>query len=141
MKTMMKGLISAICFFALVIPGSSSAAPVFPEFLHENEARPEAVYKAGEQVYLFHSGAKVVKNTIHVNDILVIYRESPCCSLSEVGRVRIAAYKGGYYIKAEVVQGVIRPGDVARKGEVSCLVLAAGCDCVPAAKTISRWII
>jgi|WetSurMetagenome_2_1015567.scaffolds.fasta_scaffold00712_2 hypothetical protein len=129
MKNSMKILIAAMFSFVFIIPVIGAAAPIFPESLHDNGIKNEVVYKIGGHVYLFHSGAKEVRNTIRIHDVLTVYRESPCCNLTETGKIKVLDFTGDNHIKAEVVEGVIRHGDIAKRGTVSCLVLAAGCDC------------
>jgi hypothetical protein len=77
-------------------------------------------------VYLFHSGTDDVKKTIHANDILTVYRINPSCEVNPVGIIKVLSYIGETYIKSEVLVGEIRPDDIAKKGNVSCLVISAG---------------
>jgi hypothetical protein len=87
------------------------------------------VNKTGAHVYLFHSGTEDIKNAIRINDVLTVYRESPCCNLKETGKIKIVSFTGDNYMKAEVVEGVIKPGDIAKKGTIAGLILVSGCDC------------
>jgi hypothetical protein len=125
----MKIFITAMwtCFF--IMPAIGCAAPVFPGPLHENGAKTETVYNAGDQVVLSHSGLRDAKNAIRINDILTVYRESPCCNLKEIGKIRVLSFTGNNHIRAEVIEGSVRAGDIAKKGAVSCLVLGPGCSC------------
>jgi hypothetical protein len=43
-----------------------------------------------------------------------------------VGIIKVLSYIGETYIKSEVLAGEIRPDDIAKKGNVSCLVISAG---------------
>jgi hypothetical protein len=129
MKKSMKILTAAMFSYVFIIPVIVTAAPVFPEPLHENGLKTEAMFKIGAHVYLFHSATKEVRSAIRVHDVLTVYRESPCCNLIETGKIKILSFTGNNYIKAQVVEGVIRPGDTVKKGKVSCLVLVSGCDC------------
>jgi hypothetical protein len=43
-----------------------------------------------------------------------------------VGKVRIISYLGETYLKGKVVEGEIKPDDIAKQGSVSCLVISAG---------------
>jgi hypothetical protein len=36
------------------------------------------------------------------------------------------SYIGETYIKAEVLEGEIKPDDIAKRGNVSCLIISAG---------------
>ncbi len=97
----------------------------YPAQLYHQQDRHDK-FVQGETAYLFHSGTDEVKKTIHVNSILTVYRISPTCEVKETGKIRIISYIGETYLKAEVIEGEIRPDDVAKKGKVSCLVISAG---------------
>ncbi len=89
----------------------------------------ETPIKIGETVYLFHSGTQDVKKEIHPNDVLTVHRINTSCQAREVGKIKVIAYVGETYIKGEVVEGELREDDIAKKGDVSCLVVFAGlCD-------------
>jgi len=121
----------AIVFIVILLFTSVSAplsvfAVSYPPPLYHRQDRGETVMKVGQIVYLFHSGTDVVKKNIHANNILTVYRISPSCKISPVGIIKVLSYIGETYIKAEVLEGEIRPDDIAKKGNVSCLVIAAG---------------
>lgn len=85
----------------------------------------EAAMKVGTKLYLFHSGTEDVKKTINVNDILIVYREYPpdfSLEARETGKVKILSSLGEYYFEAEVIEGEVQPGDLARKGTVACFI-------------------
>jgi hypothetical protein len=84
-----------------------------------------AALNAGTKLYLFHSGTEDVKKAINVNDVLVVYREYPSDFLSEAretGKVKVLSASGGYYYEAEVIEGSVRPGYLARKGTIACFI-------------------
>ena len=120
----------AIVFIVILLFTSVSApltvfAVSYPPPLYHRQDRGETVMKVGQIVYLFHSGTDV-KKTIHANNILTVYRISPSCKANPVGIIKVLSYIGETYIKAEVLEGEIRPDDIAKKGNVSCLVISAG---------------
>jgi len=85
----------------------------------------DAVLRAGARLCLFQSGTMDVKNTIHVDDVLTVYRGYPpsfVTNSGEVGKVRILATLGDYYFRGEVVEGEVQPGNLAKKGAVACFV-------------------
>ena len=84
-----------------------------------------AVVVRGGIVYLFHSGTKSIMSTVHKGDIFVIYRTGSSCKLEEVGKIRFINFAGETYMKAEVIEGMLKAGDIAKKGGISCLVIAA----------------
>jgi hypothetical protein len=121
----------AIVFIVILLFTSVSApltvfAVSYPPPLYHRQDRGETVMKVGQIVYLFHSGTDDVKKTIHANNILTVYRINPSCEVNPVGIIKVLSYIGETYIKAEVLEGEIRPDDIAKKGNVSCLVISAG---------------
>lgn len=85
----------------------------------------DAVIKSGARLYLFHSGTEVVKRALHVNDILAVYRVYPpefSLANKETGKVRILSVAGDYYFEAEVIEGEMQPGYLAKKGTVACCI-------------------
>ncbi len=77
------------------------------------------------------------KKTIHVNDTLAVYRTSPSCEVTPIGIIRVISFVGETYIKGEVFAGEIKPDDIAKKENVSCLVISAEM-CVPRRTTIKK---
>ncbi len=111
-------LIMATSLYAITYPFSKNE----PAYLND-----EAVMKVGTKVYLFCGGTEEMRKTINVNDILTVYREYPADFSLEtrgVGKVRILSALGEYYFEAEVIEGHVQPGDVAKKGKVACYITA-----------------
>jgi hypothetical protein len=119
-------LIVILLLLAVVNPLTAVAASYLPEFIYHQNEITETVMKVGQTAYLFHSGTEDVKRTIHVNDILIVYRISPLCEVKKVGTIKVISNIADTYFKSEVVEGEIRPNDIAKKGNVSCLVISAG---------------
>jgi hypothetical protein len=127
----MKRKIAIILIVILLLTSVSATLAVFavsypPPLLYHRQDRGETVMKAGQTVYLFHSGTDDVRKTIHADDILTTYRTIPSCEVNPIGIIKVLSYIGETYIKAEVLEGEIRPDDIAKKGNVSCLVILAG---------------
>jgi hypothetical protein len=127
----MKRKIAIILIVILLLTSVSATLAVFavsypPPLLYHRLDRGETVMKAGQTVYLFHSGTDDVRKTIHADDILTTYRTIPSCEVNPIGIIKVLSYIGETYIKAEVLEGEIRPDDIAKKGNVSCLVILAG---------------
>ena len=115
-----------LLLLAAVNPLPAIAASYLPaSFYHQNEIT-ETVMKPGQIVYLFHSGTEDVKRTIHVNDILIVYRISPLCEVKKVGTIKVISNIADTYFKGEVAEGEIKPNDIAKKGNASCLVISVG---------------
>jgi 5,10-methylene-tetrahydrofolate dehydrogenase/methenyl tetrahydrofolate cyclohydrolase len=119
-------VIMILLLFVAVNPLTGTAASYLPASLYHKEHIAETVMKAGQTVYLFHSGTEDIRRTIQVNDILIVYRISPLCDVKAVGTIKVVSHVADTYFKAEVVEGDISPNDIARKGNVSCLVISAG---------------
>jgi hypothetical protein len=94
--------------------------------LYHRQDKSEMVMKVGRIVYMFHSGTDDVRKTIQANNVLTVYRINSSCEVNPVGIIKVLSYIGETYIKAEVLEGEIRPDDIAKKENVSCLVISAG---------------
>ena len=87
----------------------------------------ETVMNVGSKLYLFHSGTAEIRKSIHVDDVLTVYREYPpdlFVETREVGKVRVLAPLGDYYFNGEVVSGEVKTGDLAKKGTFACYIAA-----------------
>jgi len=127
MKRKIVGILIVIpILLAALNPLTAVAASYLPAFFYHQNDIAETVIKAGHTVYLFHSGTEDVKRTIHVNDILIVYRISPLCEVKKVGAIKVVSNIADTYFKAEVAEGEIRPNDIAKKGNASCLVISVG---------------
>jgi hypothetical protein len=125
MKRIIIGIIAAIFFLlAVSAPLTAFAVPYYPAQLYHKQVRHDKFVK-GDTVYLFHSGTDDVRKNIHINDTLTVYRTSPSCEVTPVGIIRVVSFVGEIYIKGEVFAGEIRPDDIAKKDNVSCLVISA----------------
>jgi len=116
---------AAILIIVTVSVPLRAVATSYMPFFHRQD-RGDMALIAGQTAYLFHSGTNDVKKSIRANDILVVYRITPACEVREAGKIMATAYVGETYLKGEVVEGEIRPDDIAKKGSVSCLVISAG---------------
>jgi hypothetical protein len=128
MKTLSKFfavlLISLIC-----VPRFANAVSWSP--IEEEQAGKTAkgVLEKGSVVCLFQSGTADVKKEIRINDILAVYRENQNHQLKEVGKIRIRSYVGEDYLKGEVIEGEVKAGDIAKKGDVAGLVISLNDKC------------
>jgi hypothetical protein len=130
-KPMTKGVSGIIIVLLLLVAISvplAAFAVSYPVQLYHREVRHDKFVK-GDTVYMFHSGTDDVKKTIHVNDTLAVYRVTPTCEVVPVGIVKVISFVGETYIKGEVFAGELKPDDIAKKENVSCLIISAGvCD-------------
>ena len=83
----------------------------------------------GTVICLFQSGTADVKKAININDVLPVYRENKSRELKEVGKIKVLAYVGEDYLKGEVVEGELKAGDIAKKGDVASLIISSGDKC------------
>ncbi|OGT96405.1 MAG: hypothetical protein A2X80_01160 [Geobacteraceae bacterium GWB2_52_12] len=113
-----------IIFFAILAAFIAAvSAPVTVQAAKKVEG--EVVMKVGNKVNLFHSGTADVRKEICLGDVVTVYRETGGAKnpkAIEVGAVEVVGYEGDHYFEANIVKGEIKPGDVAMKKGVSCLV-------------------
>jgi hypothetical protein len=127
MKRKIAGILIVILLLLVAVnPLTAVAASYLPAFFFHQNDIAETVIKAGQPAYLFHSGTEDIKRTIHVNDILIVYRISPLCEVKKVGTIKVLSNIADTYFKGVVAEGEIRPNDIAKKGNVSCLVISVG---------------
>jgi hypothetical protein len=127
MKIKIVGILIMIpLIVAAVNPLTAVAASYLPSFFYHQNDIAETIIKVGQSAYLFHSGTEDVKRTIHVNDILIVYRISPLCEVKKVGTIKVISTIADTYFKGVVAEGEIRPNDIAKEGNVSCLVISVG---------------
>jgi hypothetical protein len=115
-----------LCIGLAQLANAVSHSPV-PEEREERIAK--GIKVKGETVCLFESGTVDVKKTISVGDLLTVYRESDKNELKEVGKIKVLSYIGEDYLKGEVIEGEVRTGDIAKKGDVASLVISSGDKC------------
>ncbi len=126
-KRNIRAAVSAAVVLSIIWASTVSAVSYQPHLYHQEERHDK--FTKGDTIYLFQSGTDDVKKTIHPGDILTVYRISPSCEIEPVGLIRVLSYVGDTYLKGEVFAGEIKPDDIAKKGDVSCLVISVGmCD-------------
>jgi hypothetical protein len=117
-------LISCVGLPQLVYAVSPSPIP------GEREERiAQGIKVKGDTVCLFQSGTEDVKKAISIGDVLVVYREGPKHELKEVGKIKVLSYSGEDYLKGAVVEGEIKAGDIAKKGDVASLIISSSDKC------------
>lgn len=128
MKAIVKVFI-IVCISCASVPMLANAVSWSPIAEEHEEKVTKGIVEKGASVCLFQSGTADVRKGIHVNDILIVYRENQGHQLKEVGKIKIISYVGEDYLKAEVVEGGLMPGDIAKKGEVATLVISSSDKC------------
>jgi len=111
------------------LPQLVSAVSWSPLEEEREEKAARGIMVKGTVVCLFQSGTADVKKAININDILPVYRESISNELKEVGKIKVLSYVGEDYLKGEVVEGELKAGDIAKKGDVASLIISSGDKC------------
>jgi len=132
LRVLRGAMIVTLLFYTLnlTVPSPVFGVSFVPAPLYHRHERVETTMKTGEPVYLFHSSTVDVKRSVHVSDILTVYRIDPSCEVKTVGKIKVISYVGDTYIEGVVVEGEIKANDVAKKGAISCLVILKGI-CLP----------
>ena len=110
-------------------PSIANAVSWSPLQEEREEKAIKGIMVKGTVVCLFQSGTADVKKAININDILPVYRENKSHELKEVGKIKVLSYVGEDYLKGEVVEGELKAGDIAKKGDVASLIISSGDKC------------
>ena len=121
--------IFAVLFVLLGAAADVSAVSWSPTAAEREEKNEKGIRSVGDVVCLFQSGTADIQKIVHVGDIIVVYRESRDHRAQRVGAIRILSYVGSDYIKAEVIEGELIAGDVAKKAAAASLVLSSDDRC------------
>ena len=79
----------------------------------------------GDQVRLFHSGNENIQKVFCVGDVIPVYREVDAYGVTkrtEVGKIKVLSYDGKQSILAQVVEGTVKPGNIAEKEATACMI-------------------
>ena len=129
MKKVIWILIVMFLSLSVGLPLRANAVSPSPIPGEREERVAKGIKVKGETVCLFQSGTMDVKKEIKINDILPVYRESKSHELKEVGKIKVLSYVGEDYLKGEVVEGELKAGDIAKKGDVASLVISSENSC------------
>jgi hypothetical protein len=122
-------LLVVLLISCMGLPQLVNAVSWSPLQEEREEKAAKGIMVKGEVVCLFQSGTPDVKKAININDILPVYRESKSHELKEVGKIKVLSYAGEDYLKGEVVEGELKAGDIAKKGDVASLILSPSDKC------------
>lgn len=123
------GILVVLLIVFMVMPRLAHAVAWSPEATEHEEKAAKGIKTAGDIVCLFQSGTMEVRRIIHVGDVLPVYRENRDHQDHPVGKVKILDFVGEDYLKAEVIEGELMAGDVAKKGDVAILLISSGDNC------------
>lgn len=122
-------LFAVLLILCAGLPQLANAVSWSPIAEEREEKTARGVMVKGTIVCLFQSGTEDVKKAINTGDMLTVYREDQKHELKAVGKIKVLSYSGEDYLKGEVVEGEIKAGDIAKKGEVASLVISPGDSC------------
>lgn len=91
---------------------------------------PAPLFTPGAKVALFHSGTEETRHAVRAGDVLVVSRALPDGRREAVGRIRVDAAAGALCFRGEVLEGELRPHDVALAGSVSLLLIPTDASCL-----------
>ena len=117
--------VAAVLLLAATVAFPAPALSVAYYPLYHLQDGDETAVPAGGVTYLFFSGTDEERRSINEGDILDVSRIDRSCEAKVIGKIKVQALLGETYLKAEVVEGRIRVGDIARKDAISCLVIPA----------------
>ncbi len=129
MKRVIWILIIMFLSLSAAFPLRVNAVSPSPIPVEREERAAKGIKVKGETVCLFQSGTEDVKKAISIGDVLVVYREGPKHELKEVGKIKVHSYIDENYLNGEVVEGEVRTGDIAKKGDVASLVISSEDKC------------
>ncbi len=122
-------LLAVLLISCMGLPQLANAVSWSPLQEEREEKAAKGIMEKGTIVCLFQSGTAEVKKAISIGDVIVVYREGPKHELKEVGKIKVLSYVGEDYLKGEVVEGELKAGDIAKKGDVASLIISSGDKC------------
>ncbi len=129
MKTVQKVSLAVVLTSCIGVPLLANAVSWSPLQEEREEKAAKGIREKGAVVCLFQSGTADVKKEMLINDILTVYRESQNHQLREAGKIKVLSYVGEDYLKGEVIEGELMPGDIAKKGDVASLIISSEDKC------------
>ncbi len=122
-------LLGILLILCLGLPQLVHAVSWSPLQEEREEETTQGIMAKGTVVCLFESGTADVRNAITTGDTLIVYRENKFHELKAVGKIKMLSYSGENYLKGEVLEGGIKAGDIAKKGDVASLIISPGKSC------------
>jgi len=113
-------LLILICLVPAIMTGCTTSA------VKSEVTMPAGVTSTiGDKVRLFHSGSANIKEVFCVGDVIPVYKEVFAYGVAkrnEVAKIKVLSYEGSQSIIAEVVEGTVKPGNIAEKDATACMV-------------------
>ncbi len=116
----MRGMAMAVLVGGM-IAGCSSNPPVRSSL----ELTNGSVLNIGDKAVFDFKGSGDLKKAVCLGETIPVYREVfvyQTMSRTEVGKVKVLSYAGDKKFNAQVVEGQLRDGDIARKDSATCLL-------------------
>lgn len=118
----LKLILSGLAFLGVLTLGGHYAMAV--DLGVQPQIKADVVASPDGTVRLFHGGTEEAKKLFCKGETVTIYRNyGRYEQTKEVGKVKLGEFVGTHYIDGVVVEGEIKPGDVAMKGSAACLVV------------------
>lgn len=121
-----KLLLSGSVFLGfLALTGLVAATNVWAADLGvQPQIKADILSKTGDDIRLFHGGTEEAKKLFCKGEVVPVYRYvGRHLQTKEVGKVEIGEFAGDHYVDGKVVEGEVKPGDVAMKKSAACLVV------------------
>ncbi len=113
-------LLAITCLVSTVLTGCAT-----PEVKSDAAVSSVGTSTIGDTVRLFHSGNEDIKKVFCVGDVIPVYREVAAIGVTnrtEVGKIKVLSYDGKESIIAQVVEGTVKPGNIAEKEATACMI-------------------
>ena len=115
----------AMGIMLLSLPGLISAcATVQPDDKIRAVVRETIFSKPGDTVHLFYGMSKAAKEEFCLDAVVPVYRmgRGYYINKTEIGKIKVTKDLGDHFIEAVVVEGELRPGDIAMQANSECLL-------------------
>jgi len=113
-------LLAVTCLVATLFTGCAT-----PKVKSEVAMSSVGTSTIGDTVRLFHSGSQDIEKVFCVGDVIPVYREVDAIGVTnrtEVGKIKVLSYEGKQSILAQVVEGTVKPGNIAEKEATACMI-------------------
>ena len=120
MKRITQLLIAAMM---LIVPAIMASGSAITSEDHISAVVSDSKFSnPGDTVRLHYGMPSSVKDAFCVNNVVPVYRmgKGYYYSKAEVGTIRVTKDLGNRYVEGVVVNGTLRPGDVAMKASSEC---------------------
>ncbi len=110
---------------AVVIGGVFAGCSTNPPVTSSLEVNRGNVLNRGDQAMFDFRGRGDVSKAVCLGETIPVYREVfvfQTMSRTEVGKVKVVSYAGDHRFNAQVVEGQLKDGDIARKDSATCLL-------------------